>query len=69
MPRDKRQKRDLHALDGEGMVLCNSRDKEAALRAQTEGIATSDWAAVTCRKCLLLVYKRNKEQKEPGGNR
>ena len=27
MPKDKRQKRDLHALDGEGMVLCNPRDK------------------------------------------
>ena len=64
MPRDKRQKRDLHALDEEGMVLCNPRDKEAALRAQTEGIATDEWGAVTCRKCLLLIYKRNKAQKE-----
>ena len=36
MTRDKRQKRDLHALDENGMVLCNPRDKEAALRAQTE---------------------------------
>jgi len=60
MPRDKRQKRDLHALDGEGMVMCNSRDKEAALRAQTEGIATENWKAVTCRKCLSLLYKHNK---------
>ena len=40
MPRDRRQKRDLHALDAEGMVLCNPRDKEAAHRAQMEGIAT-----------------------------
>lgn len=48
MPRDKRQKRDLHALSEEGMVLCNPRDKEAALRGQTEGIATDDWALVTC---------------------
>lgn len=60
MPRDKRPKRDLHALNEEGMVLCNPRDKEAALRAQTEGIATEDWSVVTCRKCLLLVHKRNK---------
>ena len=29
MPKDRRQKRDLHALDAEGMVLCNPRDKEA----------------------------------------
>ena len=60
MPRDKRQKRDLHALDENGMVLCNPRDKEAAHRAQTERIATDNWSAVTCRKCILLIYKRNK---------
>ena len=63
MPRDRRQKRDLHALNEEGMVLCNPRDKEAAHRAQTEGIATEDWATVTCRKCLSLLYKLNKAQK------
>ena len=60
MPRDKRQKRDLHGLDENGIVLCNPRDKEAALRAQTERIATDNWGAVTCRKCILLIYKRNK---------
>jgi hypothetical protein len=60
MIKDKRQKRDLHALDKDGMVLCNSRDKEAAHRAEVEGIATENWEAVTCRKCLLLVYKYNK---------
>ncbi len=60
MARDKRQKRYLHALDKDGMVLCNPRDKEAAHRAQTEGIATDEWKAVTCRKCLLLIHKRNK---------
>jgi len=65
MPKDKRQKRDLHALDGNGMVLCNPRDKEAALRAQTERIATTDtWKAVTCGKCLSLIYKRNKALRE-----
>lgn len=60
MLKDKRQKRDLHALSADGMVLCNPRDKEAALRAQTEGIATEDWAVVTCRKCKSLIYKHNK---------
>ena len=60
MPRDKRQKRDLHALDGNGMVLCNPSDKEAALRAQTEGIATENWEAVICGKCLSLIYRYNK---------
>ena len=60
MSRDKRQKRDLHALNDEGMVLCNPRDKEAAHRAQVEGIATEDHAAVTCRKCLALLHALGK---------
>jgi hypothetical protein len=60
MPRDKRQERDLHALNADGMVLCNPRDKEASHRAQMEGIATDDSAAVTCRKCLLLLHPREK---------
>lgn len=46
------------------MVLCNSRNKEAALRAQTEGIATDNWELVTCRKCLSIIYKHNKALKE-----
>jgi hypothetical protein len=65
MSRDERQKRDLHALDEHGMVLCNPRDKEAAHRAEVEGIATDDHAAVTCRKCLDLLYKSNREKREP----
>jgi hypothetical protein len=64
MPTDRRQKRDLHALNEHGMVLCNPRDKEAAHRAEMEGIATDDRAAVTCRKCLSLLYKRDKARKE-----
>jgi hypothetical protein len=64
MPRDKRPKRDLHALNADGMVLCNPRDREAAHRAQMEGIATDDRAAVTCRKCLALLYKLDKDRME-----
>ncbi len=64
MSRDRRQKRDLHALNDDGMVVCNPRDKEAAHRAEMEGIATGDRAAVTCRKCLALLYKRDKAQNE-----
>ncbi len=60
MPRDKRTKRDLHALSADGMVLCNPRDREAAHRAEMEGIATEDRAAVTCRKCLALLYACDK---------
>ena len=62
MPKDNRLKRDRHALDENGMVLCNSRDKEAAHRAEMEGIATDDRAAVTCRKCLALLYQRDRNE-------
>jgi hypothetical protein len=65
MSEDDREKRDVHALTEEGMVLCNPRDKEAAHRAQMEGIATEDEAAVTCRKCLTLLYRLMKERREP----
>jgi len=54
----------LHAFNEEGMVLCNPRDKEAAHRAQMEGIATDDRAAVTCRKCLALLYRQDKARSE-----
>ena len=64
MLRDKRQKRDLHALNSGGMVVCNPRDKEAAHRAEMEGIATNDRAAVTCRKCLSVLYKRERVRDE-----
>jgi len=60
MPKDKRTKRDKHALNEDGMVLCNPRDKEAAHRAQMEGIATDDREAVTCRKCLSLLFTQGK---------
>lgn len=61
---DRREKRDLHALDADGMVVCNPRDKEAAHRAQMEDIATDDRSAVTCRKCLALLYKQDKDRSE-----
>ena len=66
MPMDKRRKRDLHALNDDGMVLCNPRDREAAHRAAMEGIATDDRAAVTCRKCMALLYRRDKDRREGG---
>lgn len=55
MKPDRRTKRDLHALDRNGMVLCNPRDREAAHRAQVEGIATEESSKVTCKKCLSLL--------------
>jgi hypothetical protein len=54
----------MHALNDDGMVLCNPRDKEAAHRAEMEGIATDDPAAVVCRKCLSLLYERDKARNE-----
>jgi hypothetical protein len=64
MTTDKRQKRELHGLDENGMVVCNPRDKEAAHRAEVEGIATVNRAAVTCRKCISLLYGRGKAQND-----
>jgi hypothetical protein len=60
MTQRRKQPRDRHAFDENGMVLCNPRDREAAHRAEVEGIATDDRAAVTCRKCRMLLYKRDK---------
>jgi hypothetical protein len=64
MSRDTRAIRDLHALNDDGAVLCNPRDKEAAHRAEMEGIATEDRDAVTCPKCLSLLYRRDKARTE-----
>lgn len=66
MSRDTREKRDRHALSADGMVLCNPRDREAAHRAEMEGIATTDHAAVTCPKCLTLLYRLTREEREAG---
>jgi len=64
MSKERRRKRDLHALNDEGMVLCNPRDKEAAHRAEMEGIGTYNRAAVTCRKCITLLYEHDKAPHE-----
>jgi len=63
VPRDRRVKRDRHALNAEGMVLCNPRDREAAHRAQMEGIATDNRARVTCRKCRWLLYQLDRSRR------
>jgi len=64
MLKEKRQKRDLHAINSDGMVVCNPRDKEAAQRAEMERIATDNHAAVTCRKCLKLIRRHGKSRAE-----
>jgi hypothetical protein len=55
--RDARRKRDLHALDADGMLVCNPRDREAAHRAEVEGIATADLDRVTCKKCRQRMHR------------
>jgi len=58
--RARRGKQEVHGLDEDGRVVCNPRDREAAHRAQVEGIATDDLEAVTCKRCraLLLAARR-----------
>src|SRR5262245_13748171 len=68
MRKDKRQKRDVHALDEDGMVVCNPRDKEAAHRAAMGDIATAEPAEVTCRKCLALLFKLDNPRPEGSDN-
>jgi len=58
-----RRRRDLHALSPDGMVLCNPRDREAAHRAEVEGIATADPTAVTCPKCRKLLHDDRRQNK------
>jgi hypothetical protein len=49
---DRRTRRDVHALDEDGMVACNPRDPEAAHRAEVGDLAVSSVRAeVTCEKC------------------
>jgi len=55
--RDDRPKRDLHALDADGMLVCNPRDREAAHRAEVEGIATPEPARDTCKKCRARMQQ------------
>jgi hypothetical protein len=40
--RDTREKRDRHALNEDGMLVCNPRDREAAHRAEVGDIATGE---------------------------
>ena len=61
--RAKRSSRDLHYLNQDGMVACNPRDREAAHRAEVEGIATENIDAVTCKKCWKIIRKENERRR------
>ena len=56
--RRKREKHDLHFLNEHGKVACNPRDREAAHRAEMEGIATENARAVTCKKCRAVMQSK-----------
>ena len=63
--RVRRENRDLHFLDEDGMVACNPRDREAAHRAEMEGIATRNAQAVTCRKCRIAMGRTRNKRRPP----
>ena len=60
--RRSREKRDMHFLNEDGMAACNPRDREAAHRAEMDGIATGNRSAVTCGKCLAVMGKSGDEK-------
>lgn len=43
------------------MVACNPRDREAAHRADVDGIATQEAEAVTCKKCRAFIRYMEKD--------
>lgn len=50
--------RDVHAVNDDGMIACNPRDREAAHRAEVAGVLTSSSRRrVTCSKCLAAVRR------------
>jgi hypothetical protein len=51
-------------VNDDGRVMCNPRDKEAAHRADVEGIATTNHAAVTCRKCIERLHRELRERRD-----
>ncbi|MDQ7824247.1 MAG: hypothetical protein RDV48_15710 [Candidatus Eremiobacteraeota bacterium] len=44
-------------LNEDGTVACNPRYREAAHRAEVEGIATERPEKVTCKKCKDMIWK------------
>ena len=60
MKHRRHRKQDLHFLNDDGMVACNPRDREAAHRAEVEGIATQNPNVVTCKKCWAEIRKTGK---------
>jgi hypothetical protein len=66
--RRQREKRVMHFLNADGMVACNPRDREAAHRAEVEGIATEIPQDITCKKCLAVMHRSKKLPFSDNGN-
>jgi hypothetical protein len=64
--RRQRERRDLHFLNEDGKVACNPRDREAAHRAEVEGIATQNRQAVTCKKCRAVMRQTGRRMRAAG---
>ena len=58
---------DFSALDEDGMVACNPRDREAAHRAEVGDIAVAvaDSDAITCRRCLAALHRAPPDRRSP----
>lgn len=58
----------MHFLNEDGMVACNPRDREAAHRAEMEGIATENLKAVTCKKCRAVIRETGRRKRSVAGS-
>ena len=58
--RRKHRIQDLDFLNDDGVVACNPPHREAAHRAQVEGIATQNQEAVTYKKCWAVIRNTGK---------
>lgn len=58
-PEANGRRRDVHAVNDDGMIACNARDLEAAHRAEVGDIVTASRREdVTCAKCLAAMRRK-----------
>ena len=63
MQNDRRVNRDIYALDENGMVVCNPRDREAAHRAAVGDIVIAELGTITCQKCRDAMLKTQRDER------
>jgi len=55
---DRDRPRHRHALDADGMVMCNPRDPEAVHRAEVgDLLTTADPDQVSCPRCRAALHR------------